>query len=431
LLSHSLQNVNIISIWRDKFFLKSYIREDIAVNTLELVEDISIPSPTRVILIAIDGLGGLPDSKTSKTELETAQTPILDHMAFEGNCGLMDPVRRGITPGSVPGHLAIFGFDPLIYTIGRGAMEAIGINFDLQADDVVARGNFATVDEDNLIVDRRAGRIITERTSELCRLLDGMEIQDVKLMVRPLKDYRFIVVFRGLGLASAVSDSDPQLNGVPPRKIMPLNEPAGKTADIANKFIARAKALLANHKPANMILLRGFSKRPQFPSISEIYKLKAASISYVPVYRGLSQLVGIDVLDTGNSLDGELNTLENYFKDYNFFFLHIKQVDTAGEDGDFERKVKLIEETDKALERIIKLKPDVTVVTSDHSTPATLGLHSWHPVPVLIHSKLCRPDKIMKFSEFNCLHGGLGRFPATQLMPQVMAHAQKLGKFGA
>lgn len=400
-------------------------------NTLELVESISVPSPSKVIVIAVDGLGGLPDPETGKTELETAATPNMDSLAFEGNCGLMVPVRPGIIPGSLPGHLAIFGFDPLIYSIGRGAMEAIGINFDLQADDVVARGNFATVNEENVIIDRRANRINTEKATELCQLLDGIEIEGVETIVRPLKDYRFIVVFRGNGLASAVSDSDPLVNGVKARPIMPLNEPAEKTADLANKFVAQARERLKNHYPANMILLRGFSKRPQFPSMPEIYKIKTAAISTFPLYRGLAELIGIDVIDTGDTMDEEVSILEKHYKDYNVFFLHIKQVDTAGEDGDFSRKVRLIEEVDQVVGRVLNLNPDVIVIASDHSTPAIMALHSWHPVPVLIHSKWCRPDKITKFSENNCQKGGLGRFYATQLMPQIMAYAMKLGKFGA
>ena len=277
-------------------------------NLLELTESISTPSPSKVIMIAIDGLGGLPDPETGKTELETARTPNMDRLAFEGNCGLMDPVRPGIIPGSLPGHLAIFGFDPLTFSIGRGAMEAIGVNFDLQADDVVARGNFAIVDKDNIIIDRRAGKIATEKTAELCQLLDGLEIQGVKLIVRPLKDYRFIVVFRGEGLASAVSDSDPLVNGVKPRDIMPLNEAAEKTAEVANRFIREVRAILSNHYPVNMVLLRGFSKRPQFPSMPEIYKIKAAAISVFPLYRGLAGLIGIDVLDTGDSMEDEIST---------------------------------------------------------------------------------------------------------------------------
>jgi 2,3-bisphosphoglycerate-independent phosphoglycerate mutase len=400
-------------------------------NMLELAEEISQPSPAKIVMLAIDGLGGLPDPDTGKTELDTASTPNLDALAFEGTCGLMDPVRPGISPGSIPGHLAIFGFDPMTYTMGRGAMEAIGINFELLGEDIVARGNFASVDKENVIIDRRAGRIASGKSTELCQLLDGMEIQGVKLIVRPLKDYRFIVVFRGNGLASGVSDSDPQVNGVKPRKVLPLSETAEKTAEVANKFIAKAKTILANHHPANMVLLRGFSKRPQYPSLSEIYKVKAVAISSFPTYRGLASVVGIDVVESGSTLNDGLATLEKYYKDYNLFFLHIKQVDMAGEDGDFVRKVRAIEDADRAVARVIKLNPDVIVIAGDHSTPAIMALHSWHPVPVLIHSKWCRPDKKTKFCESGCLSGGLGRFPALQLMPQVMAHGRKLGKFGA
>jgi 2,3-bisphosphoglycerate-independent phosphoglycerate mutase len=400
-------------------------------NIIELIENISEPSPTKIVLVAIDGLGGLPEKESGKTELETANTQNMDQLVFEGSCGLMDPVRPGIIPGSVPGHLAIFGFDPLTYTIGRGAMEAIGINFDLRAEDVVARGNFATINKENMILDRRAGRISSEKAVGLCQLLDGIQIKDVQIIVRQQKDYRFIVVFRGNGLASGVTDSDPQQNGVATKRIVPLNEAAEKMAEVANNFVAKAKTILGRHHPANMVILRGFSKRPQFPSWPEIYKLKAAAISAFPMYKGLAKLVGIDTIETGNNIEDEFTTLEEYYKDYNFFFLHIKQVDTAGEDGDFGRKVKLIEKVDSELGRLIRLCPDEIVITSDHSTPAILALHSWHPVPVLIHSKWCWPDKINKFSESTCRQGSLGRFSATQLMPQIMANALKLGKFGA
>jgi len=400
-------------------------------DVLELIKGISFPTSTKIVLLAIDGLGGLPHPDTGKTELETARTPNLDSMANKGNCGLMDPVIPGISPGSVPGHLAILGFDPLIHNIGRGAMEAMGINFDLQADDVVARGNFAVVDKKGIIIDRRAGRMPLSQTTELCKLLDRMEIDGVKIFVHPLGDYRFIVVFRGEGLASGVTDSDPQINGTVPKKILPLTMQAERTASVANKFIARANALLSKNHQANAILLRGFSKRPQLPSLSDVYKIKAAAISNFPLYRGLARLVGMDLLDAGNTLGDLFSTLQNHFEEYDFISLHVKHIDTAGEDKNFNQKVELIEQLDRHIETMIKLKPDVTVVTSDHSTPAIMGLHSWHPVPVIISSPWCRPDGITKFSEYNCLKGSLGRFPATHLMPLAMAYAQKLGKFGA
>ena len=398
---------------------------------LELIKTIAKPSPAKIVLLVIDGLGGLPNPQTGKTELETANTPNLDQLATKAICGLIDPVSPGITPGSAPGHLALFGYDPLSFNIGRGVLEAIGIDFDLESGDVAARGNLCTVDEAGLVTDRRAGRISTDKCAELCQLLDGLVIDNVKIFVRPVKEHRFIVVFRGEGLASDISDSDPQQTGVAPRVITALHPQASRTASIASQFIAQAKAILAGHHPANMVLLRGFSQRPQFPTVGEIYKLKPAAIASYPMYRGLAKLVGMEVLETGNSIEDEMATLKQNYADYDFFFLHIKETDSAGEDGDFDRKVKIIEQVDRALPSLIDIKPDVLVVTGDHSTPALLRGHSWHPVPILLRSKWCRPDKVCQFSESACSSGGLGRFPAIHIMLLAMANALKLTKFGA
>ncbi|MBA7658274.1 2,3-bisphosphoglycerate-independent phosphoglycerate mutase [subsurface metagenome] len=398
---------------------------------MELIKPISRSSPTRIVLLVIDGLGGLPNPQTGRTELETANTPNLDKLATRGICGLIDPVSPGITPGSAPGHLALFGYDPVTFNIGRGALEAIGVDFDLQQGDVAARGNFCTVDETGLVTDRRAGRISTEKCAELCQLLDGLVIDEVKLFVCPVKEHRFIVVFRGEGLAAELSDSDPQQIGVAPKVITALRPEAGRMADISNQFIAQAKATLAGHYPSNMLLLRGFSKRPQFPTMGEIYKLKPAAIASYPMYRGLAKLVGMEVLETGTTIEDEFATLKQNYTNYDFFFLHIKGTDSAGEDGDFDRKARIIQEVDKVLPSLTSLEPDVIVVTGDHSTPALLKGHSWHPVPILLYSKWCRPDRVTEFSESACVFGGLGRFPATQIMPLAMANALKLNKFGA
>jgi len=400
-------------------------------DSLELIKPISRSSPTRIVLLVIDGLGGLPDPQTGKTELETANTPNLDQLATRGICGFIDPVGPGITPGSAPGHLALFGYDPISFNIGRGVLEALGVDFDLQQGDVAARGNFCTVDETGLVTDRRAGRISTEKCAELCQLLDGLVIDEVKLFVCPVKEHRLIVVFRGEGLDPEVSDSDPQQIGVAPKVVTALRPEAGRLAGIINQFMTQAKATLAGYHPANMVLLRGFSKRPQFPTIGEVYKLKPAAIASYPMYRGLAKLVGMQVLETGSTIEDEFNTLKQNYTDYDFFFLHIKGTDSAGEDGDFTRKVQIIEQVDKAIDDLIAMEPDVIVVTGDHSTPALLKGHSWHPVPVLLYSKWCRPDRASEFSESACLLGGLGRFPATQIMPLAMANALKLDKFGA
>ena len=398
---------------------------------LELIKTIARPSPTKIVLLVIDGLGGLPTPKTGKTELETANTPNLDQLAAKAICGLIDPVSPGITPGSAPGHLALFGYNPLTFTIGRGVLEAIGIDFPLEPEDIAARGNFCTVDEAGLVTDRRAGRISTEKCTDLSKLLDGLVIEEARILVRPVKEHRFIAVFRGRGLYPDISDSDPQQTGVAPRVITALNPQADKTASIANQFIAQAKAILGEHHPANMVLLRGFSRRPQFPQMGEVYKLKPAAIAGYPMYRGLAKLVGMEVLETGASVEDEFATLKRNYANYDFFFLHIKATDSAGEDGDFDRKVRIIEQIDAALPQLLSLKPDVIVVTGDHSTPALLKGHSWHPVPILLYSKWCRPDRVGEFSESACAAGGLGRFSATQVMLLAMANALKLTKFGA
>jgi len=398
---------------------------------LEFIKLISISSPSKIILMVLDGLGGLPKLETGKTELETASTPNLDKLATHGICGLIDPVSPGITPGSGPGHLALFGYDPVRFNIGRGVLEALGIDFNLQPGDVAARGNFCSVDKAGLVTDRRAGRISTEECARLCRLLDGAMIDNVRVLLSPVKEHRFIAVFRGEGLVHDVNDSDPQQLDVAPKAITALTPEANMMANVANQFVNRAKTILVEHHPANMLLLRGFSQRPQLPTMNEVYKLNPAVIASYPMYRGLAKLMGMEVLKTGSSVEAELATLKENYNNYDFFFLHVKGTDAAGEDGDFDRKVKVIEEVDNALTNITSLEPDVIVVTGDHSTPALLKSHSWHPVPILLHSKWCRRDEVKEFSESACINGGLGRFPATQIISLAMANALKLTKFGA
>jgi 2,3-bisphosphoglycerate-independent phosphoglycerate mutase len=400
-------------------------------SSLELIKGIARPSPTKIVLLVIDGLGGLPNIATGKGELETASIPNLDRLAAKGICGLADPVAPGITPGSAPGHLALFGYDPISYNIGRGVLEAIGIDVELQPGNVAARGNFCTIDGKGLVTDRRAGRISTKKCVELCELLDGISIGDTQVLVYPVREHRFVAVFRGKDLTADITESDPQQTGVAPEAVTALSIEARKMADIANQFIAQAKALLVEHHPANMVLLRGFSEQPCFPSMSEIYKLKPVAIAIYPMYRGLARLVGMEIAETGTTLEDEFATLKQNYANYDFFFLHVKGTDSAGEDGDFDRKVKILEQIDANLPNLISLEPDVLVVTGDHSTPAVLSGHSWHPVPVLLYSKYCRPDRVKEFSEPAFLSGGLGRLCATQIMPLAMANALKLTKYGA
>jgi 2,3-bisphosphoglycerate-independent phosphoglycerate mutase len=400
-------------------------------SSLDLLKTISQPSQQKIILLVMDGLGGLPHPDTGKTELETAKKPNLDRLATLGICGLTDPVGPGITPGSAPGHLALFGYDPIEYNIGRGILEAVGVDFDLKPDDVATRGNFCTIDEKGLVTDRRAGRITTEKCAELCRLLNGMTIQGITIFVQPVKEHRFIAVFRGPGLSADATDSDPQQTGVPVKPVVALSPTAEKMSDVANQFIFLSKNKLAGYHPANMLLLRGFSKHPHWPSMEEIYKVKAGAIASYPMYRGLARMVGMQVLKTGTTIAEEFATVAEHYNDFDFIFVHVKGADAAGEDGDFQRKVQVIEEVDQTLPIITSLKPDVIVVAGDHSTPAILRGHSWHPVPALLYSKVCRPDKEIGFSESSCLTGGLGRISATSLMPLAMANALKLTKFGA
>jgi 2,3-bisphosphoglycerate-independent phosphoglycerate mutase len=401
------------------------------VDNLDLMKEISIASPTRIVLLVIDGLGGLPSTKVGKTELETAKTPNLDQLASKGICGLIDPVGPGITPGSTPGHLALFGYDPIKFQVGRGVVEAVGIDFDLKPGDIAARGNFCTVDKAGLVTDRRAGRISSEKCAELCRLLDGLALDEVKILVQPVREHRFVVIFRGKDLIADVMDSDPQQVGLVPKAVKAQKAKAAKMAKIANEFIAQAKKVLTKHHPANMVLLRGFSQRPKLPTMGEIYKLKPAAIASYPMYRGLARLVGMEVLEAVTGIKEEFAALKQNYNNYDFFFVHIKETDSAGEDGDFERKARVIEEVDSILPTLLNLEPDVVVVTGDHSTPALLKGHSWHPVPIILYSRWCRPDRVGEFSESGCVLGGLGRFPATRIMPLAMAHARKLTKFGA
>jgi 2,3-bisphosphoglycerate-independent phosphoglycerate mutase len=395
------------------------------------MKQLSRQTSTKIVLLVMDGLGGLPHPETGKTELETAQISNLDNMAATGVCGMVDIIASGITPGSAPGHFALFGYNPFITDVGRGVLEAVGIDFELQPDDIAARGNFCTVDNEGRIIDRRAGRIATDNSTELCRLLDGMVIDDVTIIVRPVREHRFVAVFRGNGLVPEVSESDPQQLGVSPLAVKALSSRAEKLAAVANRFISQARTVLADHHPANMVLLRGFSNRPHIETMNEVFKLTTAAITVYPMYRGLARLVGMDILDTGTTIADEVATLQEFYQQYDFFFIHIKGTDSAGEDGDFNRKVAVIEEVDRVIPELTRLQPDVFIVTGDHSTPALLKAHSWHPVPLLLQSPSCRTDGAAEFSESACVLGGLGRFPATEILPLAMAHAMKLEKFGA
>jgi 2,3-bisphosphoglycerate-independent phosphoglycerate mutase len=397
-----------------------------------LMQNLIISNQTKIVMLIMDGLGGLPRLPGGRTELETARTPNLDALAERASLGLTVPVGPGITPGSGPGHLAIFGYDPLVYEIGRGAMEALGVDFELGPDDLAARGNFCSIDTEGRITDRRAGRIATEINQELACLLETIKVEEVEVFIKPVKEHRFAFIMRSPGLNDALSETDPQRIGVPPLPVIALDSKSEKTARYVNQFISSAQKLLANKHPANMILLRGFAKLPILPTFQEKYGLKAAAIAINGMYRGVAKLVGMQVLDiAGSSLSDEFSALEKNWENFDFFYLHVKKIDTFGELGDFDGKVKAIEEVDAFIPRILALNPDVVVVGGDHSSPSVLKSHSWHSVPTLLYSSFVRADGLPEFGERACARGSLGIIPATHIMPIALANAQRLAKYGA
>ena len=380
----------------------------------------------------MDGLGGLPIEAGGKTELEAAHTPNLDELAAEGICGLHESIGPGITPGSGPAHLSLFGYDPIKYQVGRGVLSALGIEFDLKSGDVAARGNFCTLDEAGRVADRRAGRIPTEKNVELLEKLKDIELPGVEVFLRPVKEYRMLLVLRGEGLSGEIADTDPQDVGEKPLEPRPLTPEAEKTAGLVSQFLSQVKDILADEQPANFVLLRGFAQRPDWPMVKDVYGLRALAIAAYPMYRGVSKLVGMDTVQSGDSLEEEFDLLQKHWNDYDFFFLHVKKVDSYGEDGDFDKKVHLIEEVDQFIPRLRDLGPHVIVVTGDHSTPSKMKSHGFQPVPVLIWSEFCRPDEVKTFGERACMQGGLGpRIPGKDLMAIALGNAGRLEKFGA
>lgn len=388
---------------------------------------------SKIVLLVMDGLGGLPMEPGGLTELEAAMTPNMDALAEKSMLGLHQAIRTGITPGSGPAHLSLFGYDPLKYIVGRGVLSALGVDFDLQKSDVAARGNFCTVDADGLITDRRAGRIPTEVGERLCQLLnEKVKIPGVEVFLRPVKEYRFLLVIRGEGLSANIEETDPQMLGVKPLPATAIDTNSEKAAGIIREFVHQAQEILKDESPANMLLLRGIAQLPDWPKFTEVFGLKSVAIAMYPMYRGVAKLVGMDSPPAANSYEEEIDMLEKLWNDYDFFFVHIKKTDSYGEDGNFPNKVHEIEKVDALLPRIMALDPTVLLITGDHSTPAAMKTHSWHPVPVLLHAEKCRPDGIKSFGERACLQGGLGvRFPAYELIPLALAHAGRLEKFGA
>lgn len=397
---------------------------------LDLIRRLSQPADTKVILCVLDGLGGVQGPR-GRTELEEANTVHLDRLAEAGSLGRTLPVGYGITPGSGPGHIGLFSYDPLVYEIGRGALEATGIGFDLGPNDVAARGNLCDLDADGNITDRRAGRLPTEETSKVCEALRAIALPGVEVFVEPVQDQRFVLVLRGEGLSEAIAETDPQREGVPPHEAIATSAEGEQTSALVRQWIAQAREILGGRERGNGVLLRGWSKRPNMPPFPELWKLRAAAVTVYPMYRGVAKLCGMDSIEGAHSFQEEVELVRKHWDDYDFFFIHYKYTDSAGEDGDFRRKVDAISEFDAVLPGLLDLNPNVVVVTGDHSTPATMATHSFHPVPLLIWGDNVRRDHAHQFSEPNCVTGEIGTILAKEVLPIAFAHAGRLAKYGA
>jgi len=390
-------------------------------------------SESKIVLLVLDGLGGLPIQAGGPTALEAAATPTMDRLASEGTLGQTIPIRAGITPGSGPAHLALFGYDPLVFEVGRGALSAAGVGLEVKPGDVAARGNFCSLDADGLITDRRAGRISSEVAAPLVDKLNTIEIPDVEIEVKQVKEYRFTIVMRGEGLSPNLKDTDPQKVGVPPLPVQAGDSASERAAKLFNQWITKARQVLTDEPQANGLTLRGFATDPQLQPYQDAYGLKSACIAVYPMYRGVSKLVGMEVIQfDGEYPEDEFAATKKVWDEHDFFFIHIKKTDSMGEDGNFEGKAKIIESGDAALPKLLELKPDVLMITGDHSTPARMKSHSWHPVPLLLWAPATHlPDDQDKFGERACAQGGLGTFPALDTMSLALAHAGRLTKYGA
>ena len=395
------------------------------------LSDVVRSTPSQIVMVVVDGLGGMPHPDYGKSELEFADIPILDTLGSTSSVGATIPVAPGITPGSGPGHMALFGYNPVKYLLGRGILEGMGIGADIAQGDIAARGNFCVLDTEGSIVDRRAGRLDTETCKALCSKLNEIQLDGVDFDVYPVMDYRFVLVLKGENLSPNISETDPQVEGVIPLLSQPFNSEAQVTANFIKEFVLKATELLGSaDSSANGILLRGFSSLPTLPDFGNQYALNPAAIAAYPMYRGLAGLIGMDILESGQTFESEIDVLEdNFHQGYDFFFLHYKPADSAGEDGDFLAKVSQLENFNRDIQRVIDLNPDVLVICGDHSTPSFTASHSWHPVPFMINSQYSEGTSAV-FTEKACRTGAIGTIQAEQLMFQVLAHASKLKKFG-
>lgn len=393
---------------------------------------IAQPGDSKILLLVLDGLGGLPAEPGGKTALETARTPNLDALVSRGGCGVHTPVAPGITTGSGPGHLSLFGYDPLRYRIGRGVLSALGIGFDLRPGDIAVRGNLCTVDESGVVTDRRAGRISTDEALPLCALLDDIQIPGAETFVKHVKEHRFLLVLRPISSSTAdILDTDRGRTGVPPRPVTAGSEPGVPAANAARDWVQRASFVLAGQEPANMVLLRGFASLPEWPHLPDVFRMRSLAIAAYPMYLGVARLVGMEAVQVADSPEALAEELERRADDHDFFFLHVKGTDKAGEDGDFGQKVSVIESVDAIVPRMVDAVGGVTLVTGDHSTPAVMEGHSWHPVPFLLSGGPARGEAAVSFGESECARGSLGHLNGWNLLPLAAARAGRLAKFGA
>ncbi|MBT17518.1 MAG: phosphoglycerate mutase [Dehalococcoidia bacterium] len=394
------------------------------------LKEIVQTTESKILMVVADGLGGLASGNIRQSELEAARIPNINRLAQHSACGLSTPVAPGITPGSGPGHLALFGYDPLKYLIGRGALEAMGIGLELKAGDLAARGNFATIDSKGNLIDRRAGRIPSDQAAPIAKRLNKVSVPGIEVTVEHVLDYRFVLRLRGENLSDKISETDPQITGVPPLKVEAMESNASATAQAVNMFTANAFKEIADESIANALLLRGWANAPSLPSFGDSLGLNPAAIAAYPMYRGLASIVGMKVIKTGPDFSSQVQTLNDCWDAHDYFFLHYKFTDSAGEDGDYSKKVTAIETLDSYIPELLELNPDVLILAGDHSTPAIMGAHSWHPVPFLIHSKWTHGEGVSRFNERELRQGSLGVFEAKYIMSHAMAHSGKLSKFG-
>ena len=396
-----------------------------------VVAEMARPEGKKALLLVMDGLGGYRTAERG-SELTEASTPNLDRLAAEGSLGLHDPVTRGITPGSGAGHLGLFGYDPLAYEIGRGALSAAGIGFQLQPGDVAARVNFCTLASDGTVADRRAGRLPTEEATAICALLmREIKLDGAEFFLKPEREHRGLLVLRGQDLSRDLTDTDPQATGVPPLEPQARTPEAKTTERLVQQLLDQARTLLADRERGNFLLLRGFDSLKDLPSFPNRYQVRALAIAAYPMYVGISRLLGFETHQVDGAAKEEVDALAELLPDHDFVFMHIKKTDSAGEDGDFERKVEAIEEVDALIPRMLEAGVEVLAITGDHSTPAQMAAHSWHPVPVLLWGGTAAADGLPAFDEVNCRQGSLGRFEAKHLLPQLLAAAGRLAKYGA